>query len=290
MSKQKARQRRRPQRDKRNTPQRHSLNRRKLIVLIGLVMLLSLSGGLLAKWRTANVATKAKTTLAPLPVPVPSPSPLSLAKEYIYAGGKLVATEEPSSGGPLSAPSSLVAATYSSSRLDLNWTASTGPVDHYQIERTNRGVVVSMTTTTNSFNDTNVIEGTAYLYKVRAVDAVGNVSPYSNRELATAVTFEDDPFPDPPAPPVKIKAVHLTELRDAINAVRWTAGLNLATWTNSSPKGMRILADHVREMRTALDEALSALNLPVQSYIDSNLTGHPLIKKDHIRQLRQRVK
>jgi chitodextrinase len=285
MSKQNVQQRRNSRRERRKTPPQQRPNWHKLIAIIGIVMFLSLSGGILAQWRDASVGMKAP--LAPIPPPLPSPSPLSLSKEYIYAGGKLVATDEPGVVTPLSAPGSFVAKTYSNTRLDLTWTASTGPVDHYQIERTNRGTVVLIEAPSNSLNDSSVTPGTAYLYKVRAVDALGNFSPYSNVDLATAVTFLDDPFP---VSPVKIKAQHLTELRDAINAVRWTAGLGLATWTNSSPQGVRIQAAHVQELRTALDQALTALGLPIETYSDSGLPGHPLIRKDHIEQLRQRVK
>ncbi len=281
MSKQKARQRRKPPPTQRNAQPQQHLSQRKLTAVIGLVLLLSLSGGILAMWRVAGV----KMTATAPPPPVPTPSPLSLSKEYIYAGGKLVATEEP--GVPLSAPTSLVANTFSNTRLDLTWTASTGPVDHYQIERNNRGTVVLLDAPSNSLSDLSVSPGTAYLYKVRAVDTLGNFSPYSNVDLATAVTFTDDPLP---TTPMRIMALHLTQLRDAVNAVRWTAGLNPATWTDAALAGARIKAVHVQEMRTALDQALGALGLPVEPYTDADLTQHPRIRKEHIEQLRQRVK
>jgi hypothetical protein len=219
-----------------------------------------------------------------LPVPTPTPTPLSLSKEHIYAGSKLVATEEPSSISTLvSAPSNLVATTASAAQINLSWTASTGPVDHYEIDKS--GASQPIITTTNSFTDTSLAPGAAYLYRVRVFDTAGHYSPYSNFDLATAVTFLDDPLSSTTA----IKAQHLIELRQAINAVRATAALDEATWTDASPQGGRIKAQHVQEMRTALDQALTALNLPVQAYTDPNLTN-VRIKKEHFQQLRDRMK
>jgi isocitrate lyase len=60
----------------------------------------------------------------------------SPSKEYIYVGGRLVATEEPTTAS-LSPPSALHATASSSiaGQIDLSWTASSGSIDHYQIER-----------------------------------------------------------------------------------------------------------------------------------------------------------
>jgi hypothetical protein len=287
MSEQKAKRRRKQRAQIKATPQRHPLRWRKPTMLIGIVLLLILTGGILAGWRNARVTSRTPL-LAPLPTP--TPSPVALSKEYIYAGGRLVATEEPSNSNPLlSTPTAFVAATTSASRIDLSWTASSGPVHHYEIEKT--GATQPIIATTNSFPDTSVEPDTAYLYKVRAVDASGHVSPYSNVDLATAITFDNDPLTSPPAAKVAITVQHLFQLRRAINAVRQLAGLTNATWTHThSPTPGSIYAVDVMEMRTNLDQALTALNLPVLPYIESDLSGHPRIKKEHFQQLRDRVK
>lgn len=269
------------------TPQqRHRLSQRKITALIGLLLLLGVSGGILAQWRFAPVASR---TALIAPLPTPTPSPLHLAKEYIYAAGKLVATEEPSNISTLvTAPAALIANTNSESLINLSWTPSNGPVDHYEIDKT--GATQLITATSSTFSDTNVTPNVAYLYKVRAVDAFGNVSPYSNIDLATAITFDNDPLTSPPAAKVNITAEHLFQLRRAVNAVRNLAGLTNAAWTHTHyPTHGRIYAKDVEELRTNLDQALSALNLPVQSYLDSSLTN-VRIKKDHFQQLRDRVR
>jgi hypothetical protein len=219
------------------------------------------------------------------PPPPPLPSPNSPSKEYIYAGGRLIATEEPN---PLAAPTNLVADTFSSSRIDLTWTAAPN-AHHYQVERApNLGgtfALLDSNVTTTSFTDNSVTSVNAYLYRVRAADAVGNLSAPGSIDVATAITFTDNPLT---AGATVIKAQHITELRQAVDAVRAAANLAATTWTDSSLTNVQVKAVHVQELRTNLDQALTALGLPTSSYTDSSLAG-VLIKKVHVDELRQRV-
>jgi len=126
------------------------------------------------------------------------------------------------------------------------------------------------------------------------VDAAGNISPYSNLDVATAITFTDDPLM---VNSTVIKAQHLWELRQAVNAVRATAVLPGVTWTdnvNSAAElaGVAVKARHIEELRSNLDEALSKLGLPLTAYKDPvppGLSGIA-IQKVHIDELRQRIK
>lgn len=93
MPKQKATPRRKPRTKQRTAVKPHGLSRRKIIAIVGIALLLSLTGGMLAKWRAAGLT--AKTNALHSPVPAPTPTQFSLSKEYIYAGNKLVAIEEP---------------------------------------------------------------------------------------------------------------------------------------------------------------------------------------------------
>lgn len=236
-------------------------------------------------WR----ASLSKTRVGSLffsPPPPPIPPPGSPSKEYIYAGGKLIATEEPN---PLVAPASLVADTFSSSRIDLTWAAAPN-AHHYQVERApNLGgtfSVVNSNVTTTTYSDTTVTSVNAYLYRVRSADAVGNLSPPSGTDVATAITFTDDPLS---VGTTIIKAQHVTELRQAVNAVRATANLAAATWTDSSLANVTIKAVHIQELRTNLDQALTMLGLATSAYTDASLAGVAL-KKVHVDEIRQRVK
>ena len=237
-------------------------------------------------WRSSFSKTRVGALFFSPPPPPPIPAPNSPSKEYIYAGGKLVATEEPN---PLVAPASLVAATISSSRIDLTWPAAPN-AHHYQVERApNLGgtySVVNSNVATTSYSDTTVTSINAYLYRVRSADAIGNLSAPSSIDVATAITYTDDPLTQGTTP---IKAQHVTELRQAVNAVRAAANLTAVTWTDSSLTGVAIKAVHIQELRTNLDQALTALGLATSAYTDPSLTG-VLIKKVHLDELRQRVK
>ena len=77
--------------------------------------------------------------------------------------------------------------------MNLAWTAATDDVGvaGYRVERcqgtgcTGFGEIASPTGTT--YGDTAVAASTTYRYRVRAVDAAGNVSPYSNAAEATTL-------------------------------------------------------------------------------------------------------
>jgi hypothetical protein len=84
------------------------------------------------------------------------------------------------------APSLLTATASSSSRVDLSWEASSDNVGvaAYEIYRDD----VLHTTTPGditSYSDTAVTPATTYVYKVRALDAAGNASEFSNVAPAT---------------------------------------------------------------------------------------------------------
>ena len=100
-------------------------------------------------------------------------------------------------------------------------------------------------------------------------------------------TFTDDPLV---AGVTTIRAVHITELRTAVNQARALAGLAAATWTDSSLTGTPIKVVHIQELRDQLAPARSALGLAAFSYTDPTLTvGTTQVKAVHIQQLRQSV-
>jgi RHS repeat-associated protein len=90
---------------------------------------------------------------------------------------------------------------------------------------------------------------------------------------------------------VQIKALHVTELRTAINNLRARLGLSAYTWTKPVAtggvvqSGGLITADPIIEMRTALDEALGA---PSPGYAAGLAQNLPILAI-HIQELRNRV-
>lgn len=221
----------------------------------------------------------------------------TLERENIYRGGTLLATDEKSNAA---APSALVA-TPSTSNVALSWTAASGATN-YRIERKGAGGSYALLSTTSSTSKTDdtASSGNAYLYRVCAADAAGNcTSSYSNIGLGMAFSFTDPTivsYLENPASATSIQAVHITQLRTAVNAVRSLAGLPAASWTNSVSPGATIFADDVRDLRSKLGDALVALSIQTSSYTDSTITSFiddpgnvTTVKADHIRELRQRA-
>ncbi len=222
-------------------------------------------------------------------------------KEYGYRNGQvLVVAENSSPSGAV--PSALTATPPTvSTPLTLSWT-TTGAVK-YRVERKGAGQSFTPigTPTSTSMQDSGAVSGNAYLYKVCSADAAGNcTSDYSNIALGAAITFTDPTivsFAENPNTATPIRAVHITQLRTAVNAVRTLAGMSNATWTWNVAIGELIHVEDVRELRTALGAALSALQIDQTTpYTDPTLVGFiedPVnatrIKADHIRQLRQRA-
>jgi chitodextrinase len=91
------------------------------------------------------------------------------------------------------APSSLVATASSSTQIGLVWIASTDNVGvtGYSVERCSvASCSFSQIGTTNgasatTFSDSGLVASTSYSYRVRATDAAGNLSNYSNTATAT---------------------------------------------------------------------------------------------------------
>ncbi len=97
-----------------------------------------------------------------------------------------------------SLPGNLSATAVSASQISLSWTASAetgGTISAYSVERCQGDGCSNFsqigTAATTAFSDTKLTSSTSYTYRVRAVDAFGNMSPYSN--LASAVTRSNVP-------------------------------------------------------------------------------------------------
>jgi fibronectin type 3 domain-containing protein len=94
-------------------------------------------------------------------------------------------------GGDVTAPTSpgnLTATPTSSSRVDLNWTASTDDVGvtGYKVYRDSSATpLATLSGTTLSYADTTVSASTMYTYQVSALDAAGHESPKSNVSVTT---------------------------------------------------------------------------------------------------------
>ncbi|HKR66536.1 MAG TPA: fibronectin type III domain-containing protein [Thermoanaerobaculia bacterium] len=176
------------------------------------------------------------------------------------------------------APASLVATAVSASQINLSWPAASGATS-YEIWRSSLNssyALVNMTSST-AYSDSGLTANRTYLYKVRAVGG----TTFSPTDVATTVVFTD-----PALTGVAVKAVHLTELRSAADAMRAGGGLTAGTYT-SIAAGSTITRTHILQLRTALDAARAALGLPALTYTDPTITPESTtIKAAHVEELR----
>ncbi len=113
---------------------------------------------------------------------------------------------------------------------------------------------------------------------------VDNFKIYS---CVVPAAFTDDPLVAGTTP---VKAIHITELRTRINAIRLARGLPQVLWTNSIVGGTTIVqALDITGMRTALAGAYAAAALTPPNYTDPSLGAGTAIKAIHIAQLRAAV-
>ena len=130
-------------------------------------------------------------------------------------------TPSPDTQAP-TAPTGLAATAVSASRIDLSWTAATDNVGvaGYRVERCQGSLCTSFAEvgqpTALSYSDTGLAAGTTYNYRVRAVDAAGNLGPYS------AIVTQTTPSPDTQAPtaPTGLAATAVSASRIDLS---WTA-------------------------------------------------------------------
>jgi Big-like domain-containing protein/VCBS repeat protein len=170
--------------------------------------------------------------------------------------------------------------------VQLAWIA-TADTDHYEVWRNNGAGWVFLATSPNAaYTDSTAPATAALLYRVRAINGVGTASEYGAPDLALTYTFTDGTL----QPGVtRIKLAHLTELRNAANAVRAVAGLGAATWADSSP--LLIRASHIAELRTAIDQARAAIGLATLPYTNATLVvGSTPIKGAHFEELRSAMR
>ncbi len=221
----------------------------------------------------------------------PQPQQPSLAKEYIYAGGRLIATEEDVSTTILP-PGSLRATTQSNTIIRITWSPSSGAA-RYQLERSlnfaaaNNGFTIVSSTITQTLFDDTVASSAAYIYRVRAVDQNNQLSQPSNIDLAAAMTFDD-----PSLQGATIREVHLTQLRQAVNFIRQAAGYAaFNSWTDPPPlaQTVNVKKAHVDELRNKLNEAATTLSLPAPTY--ATITQQiSVVEAEHFLQLRRLAK
>jgi uncharacterized repeat protein (TIGR01451 family) len=185
-------------------------------------------------------------------------------------------------------PLNVAATAATSSSVSVTWSAVAGATSYviFRSDQFGSNFTQVGTSTMTAFIDQPVQAGKSYLYLVRAADGA-NLGRASAGDIATTIAFTDDPVV---ANTTTIKAVHIAEIRAAVNALRALAGLTQVTFAEGVGNTVFVKASHITELRTALDPARATLGLPAMSYIDPVLSGGYVVKATHIQQLRAGVK
>ncbi|MEA2695590.1 MAG: hypothetical protein QOJ16_4977 [Acidobacteriota bacterium] len=182
----------------------------------------------------------------------------------------------------LGPPTALTATAASTSLVNVTWTAPAGATG-YELQRSSDGGAFQTIATQagTSYPDGGRVAGKTYVYRVRATNASWT-SAWSVPDIATTFFFTDDPV----SFRGRVRKLHVTELRQAVNLVRAAAGLGAYPFTDANPTRIRTL--HVAELRTALGAARSQLGLPALSYTDPVLTpGVTRVRVAHVQEVRQ---
>lgn len=123
-------------------------------------------------------------------------------------------------------------------------------------------------------------------YTVEATTADADVTGSFTLRLREPLAFTDDPIVAGTA----IRAVHVTELRAQIDALRVSAGLAGFAWEDPviQPGVTPVRAVHMLQLRAALDEVYDAEGRPRPEYGDAVAPG-VAIRAEHINELRRAV-
>jgi hypothetical protein len=116
------------------------------------------------------------------------------------------------------------------------------------------------------------------------------------RRQGVGTILNDDappPFTDPTLSPMSsvIKAVHVTELRTRIDAIRVSNGLSAYAWTDPAltAQSAVIKAVHVTDLRTALAEAYVAAGRTPPTYTPPAPGAGVTVRAVHITEIRAAV-
>jgi hypothetical protein len=186
---------------------------------------------------------------------------------------------------PFGAPPAF-AATGQVNHVDVTWQAVQATAS-YELLRTaaNEPWHVVATTYAPAFTDLAVVSNAAYVYRVRALNALGQRSPDTLPDAATTVVFSDDPVV--PAA-TKVRATQVNELRTAVDALRSVAALAPASGSSVAAYSIIHAAD-VEQLRSGVAEARQQLGLAAIAFSDSPLF-RKTIRAAHVEELRSAVK
>ncbi|MFZ2491244.1 MAG: FG-GAP-like repeat-containing protein [Thermoanaerobaculia bacterium] len=207
------------------------------------------------------------------------------APPHVLARARLIGcltreSEDPTTISPaFCEPSNLTATARSSSEIMVSWLPLPNAAGYWVYRRRGGGPFAQIATcgSVNTpsqcgplFLDWGLPPATAFFYQVRAFDSAGNPGVWSDVDLATTVLLTHDPIV-PGATPMR--ALHITQLRAAVNALLGAADLPSANFTDVIATGGVITPTHINELVASMDTARAALSLPLLADYRQIVTG-----------------
>lgn len=188
---------------------------------------------------------------------------------------------------PPTTPASITATRTGPTTISLSWPPSTSSVGiaNYRIERLPGYFTIDLSGSTTSWNDTGLTNGNAHFYRVTAIDANNTASAPTGFDVATLIEFDDDPLIAGLTP---LRGNHIAQLRRAIDAVRYAAGLE-TFWSGYDPLTGPAKASDFSSLRNRLNEARTAMLLPFLNFPSSVVSGAKIRAAD-LQLLRNSVK
>lgn len=185
-----------------------------------------------------------------------------------------------------------VTATYESGRVIVRWSLPQGAnVDSFVIDRCDAGCAGSTgteagTSTSLWFEDAPPLNR-AYVYRVRS-RKLDTFSPQSAPDLATTVALTYYPLQ---AGVTRSEAAMLQQMRAAVDALRYSAGLAPGTYSDAAVAGLAIRTSHVIDLRNALNPARAHFGFVQLSFTDSVLVaGSTKIRTVHFNEIMEGVR
>jgi len=185
---------------------------------------------------------------------------------------------------PFGAPAGFSATATGASSVALQW-LPVNEATSYQVFRSTSLTGEYILAATSSASPT--VDGLIASANTTYLYKVRAIRPAGPSDFSAIDSATTTVFTDADLFGVVIKADHVLELRTAVNAMRVAANLQATTFTDASLPGTIIKAEHISQLRTALDAARAAIGLPASSYVDNSIVqGVTTAKKEHVLQLR----
>lgn len=191
--------------------------------------------------------------------------------------------------GAVNPPTNVLATATSGTTVNVAWTNAAGATSYNVYRSTNNSTFTKISTdgavTSTPFVDGTAVANTAYAYRVRSVQSAVE-STDSNKDFTVTVVYTD---PNITAQSTSIKAAHITQLRDAVNALRTlNAGQGAFSFTDAALNStIAAKVVHITQLRTELSTVRVALGFPAFTpTTDPTVNTSTLIKKAHIDELR----